>query len=205
MKIHALMLLIILISISCQQPEIKTLAVDIIPADTVEIAENFKEPELPHECSRGVAEPIVLNSVFPNSYFKLQTDNFSGIEIVEFDNDERLIITNQGCDSFWLTFRFETSRFKEDTTNLLFWYKTSVLLMNEILEGLNSPINIGRGTNELKKFINSQETNAFANLKLHEEVDFGGDEIRDYVSLDRIQKIDNDKFAIEISFVTGPL
>ena len=43
------------------------------------------------------------------------------------------------------------------------------------------------------------------NLKLKDEIDFGGEDIREYVTLDRIQKIDDKKYAIEISYITGPL
>ncbi len=40
---------------------------------------------------------------------------------------------------------------------------------------------------------------------LGEEIVYDDDEIRDFVTFDRIQKLNNRRFAIEISFATGPL
>ena len=77
--------------------------------------------------------------------------------------------------------------------------------MSEIAKGLDSPINIDKGTKELINFIDKDQPNNYANLKLQEEIDFGGEDIRNYVAVDRIQKIDDNKYAIEISYVIGPL
>jgi len=79
------------------------------------------------------------------------------------------------------------------------------LLTSEIVNGLDSPINIDKGTNELMNFIEKDLLNNYANLKLHEEINFGGDDIRNFVTVDRVQKIDDKKYAIEISYVVGPL
>jgi len=194
--------------LSCTQPKNQTSSdKSLVQADTINMIENKNDSESLSEkdCVRGVAEPIIKKSVFPNTEFKLQLDKITGIETVVFDNNNRLTIKNWGCESYCLTFRFETTRFQEDTTNLQFWYKKAVLLMSEIVVGLDSPINIEKGTKELINFIDKYQSNNYTNLKLQEEIDFGGDDIRDYVAIDRIQKIDDNKYAIEISFVTGPL
>ena len=200
--------MILMAFFSCNQTKNKTNSdKSLVQADTIKIIENQKDSETSSEmdCVRGAAEPIIIKSVFPNTDFKLQPDKITGIETVVFDNNDRLIIKNWGCESYCLTFRFETTRFQEDTTNLQFWYKKAVLLMSEIANGLDSPINIDKGTKELINFIDKDQPNNYANLKLQEEIDFGGEDIRNYVAVDRIQKIDDNKYAIEISYVIGPL
>jgi hypothetical protein len=166
---------------------------------------NYNSDLAEMDCVRGAAEPIIKKSVFPNSEFVLQPDKITGIETVQFENGDKLIIKNWGCESYCLTFRFETSRFQDDTTNIQFWFKKSVLLMSEIQNGLDCPIDIEKGTHALINFIDNDLPNDYANLKLKNEVDFGGEEIRDYVAIDRIQKINEKVFAVEISYVTGPL
>lgn len=200
--------MILMIFFSCNQTKNQTNSDNsLVQADTIKRIENQNDSETPSEmdCVRGAAEPIIKKSVYPNTNFKLQPDKITGIETVVFDNNDRLTIKNWGCESYCLTFRFETTRFQEDTTNLQFWYKKAVLLMSEIVSGLDSPINIDKGTKELINFIDKDQPNNYANLKLHEEIDFGGEDIRDYVAVDRVQKIGDNKYAIEISFVTGPL
>lgn len=153
------------------------------------------------DCVRGEAEPIVKKSVFPKTTFKMNSDSLTAVEIINFDNGDKLIINNWGCTFYTLTFRFETSKFKADTTALKYWYVTAQKLMTEIKLGIDAPIDIKKGIQALNKYISK---NAF-NLKLQNEIDFGGKDIRDIVTLDSISKISKDRFAVTITFATGPL
>ena len=45
----------------------------------------------------------------------------------------------------------------------------------------------------------------FKNLKLEEQIDFDGEEISSSVSVDRIEKLTDKKYAVEITFAIGPL
>jgi hypothetical protein len=156
-------------------------------------------------CARGKAEPIIKKTVYPETTFVLQPDSLSGIETVNFDNGDKLTIKNWGCEYYVLTFRFETSRFQQDTTNLEYWFKTATGLVTDIFNGIDTPIDIKKGITQLKNHIDSDKKNNFKNLKLGDEIDFGGDEIRDFVSVDRIVKQTDKKYAVEIRFATGPL
>jgi len=156
-------------------------------------------------CIRGKAEPIIKKSVFPNTTFQIQPDKLTAIETVNFDNGDKLIIKNWGCEYYVLTFRFETSRYQEDTANLSFWFKKSALLLNELTKGIDSPINIKSGIDKLVTKIDDDKKNNYQNLALGEEIDFGGDDIRDFLTIEKIEKLTDRKFAIEISFSTGPL
>jgi hypothetical protein len=153
------------------------------------------------DCVRGEATPVIRVSVFPKSVFSLQPDSLTAIETVTFDNGDRLIINNWGCTWYTLTFRFETSRFKADTGALKYWYLAAYRLVNEIKNSINAPIDIEKGIQALNGYLSR---NAFA-LKLQDEIDFGGKEIRDIVMLERISRIGPGRYAVTLSFATGPL
>lgn len=208
-KLHLTTLILLTIFLGCNQAKSQKSAnkSSVQKDTTTEITSNSidSDSNTQIECVRQGATPIIKKDIFPNSDFKLQSDKITGIETVDFTNGDKLIIKNWGCEYYCLTFRFETSRFQKDTTNLPFWFKKSVLLMSEIFKGLDSPIDIKKGTVSLVNYIDEDQLNNYENLKLGDEIDFGGKDIRNYVSLDKIQKIDNNKYAIEISFVMGPL
>lgn len=77
--------------------------------------------------------------------------------------------------------------------------------MTEMLAGIDAPINIKNGTNYLASYIDGDQENNYSHLKLGEEIVFGGNEIRDVVTVARIEKLSDKKFAITISFASGPL
>lgn len=153
------------------------------------------------ECTRGQAEPIVRNKYFPKTTFVLQPDSLTAIETVRFTNGDKLVVTNWGCEYYVLTFRFETARFKADTLNLKYWYAAAGKLINKAMPGIDAPLDIERGVRALTNYAASN----VKHLKLGTEIDFGGDEIRDYVTLDTISAIQRNRFAVTISFVKGPL
>lgn len=163
--------------------------------------ENTKVKDLRNECVRGQAEPVIIKTVFPNTKFILQSDSLTAIETVEFENGDKLIIRNWGCEYYVLTFRFETSRYIADTTAMKYWYVAACKIMKDIKHGIDAPIDIENGLLALNKHISG---NVF-DLKLQTEIDFGGSEIREFVSLDRIEKLENNRFALTITFATGPL
>ncbi|HPS72580.1 MAG TPA: hypothetical protein PLM70_10015 [Bacteroidales bacterium] len=167
---------------------------------TDNVAKSEKQID-PKNCVRGIAVPIINKAVYPQTTFVLQPDSLTGIETVAFDNGDNLIIKNWGCDYYVLTFRYETSLLKADTTALKYWYVTSYKIITEIKQGIDAPIDIEKGLQALNNYISK---NVF-DLKLNTEIDFGGDEIRSFVSVDRVEKVTDKKIAFEISFATGPL
>ncbi len=152
------------------------------------------------DCARGAAEPIIKKTVYPQTTFVLQPDSLTGIETVTFDNGDNLTIKNWGCEYYVLTFRFETSRFQQDTTNLDFWFKSAASLTSEVFDGLEAPIDLQKGIDKLVAHVDNNEI-----LKLRDEIDFGAGDIRSFVSVDRVEKVTDKKYAVEISFATGPL
>jgi len=159
----------------------------------------------PYDCVRGRSEPVVIKTVYPHSTFKLQSDSITAYETVLFDNGDKLVIKNWGCENYSLTFRFETRRFHAETTNLAFWFKKIVLLVNEVDKGIDAPMNIAKGIRELDNYIDNDITSNYKTIRLGEEIDFGFNEIRDFLTVDKITKLSDRRFALEITFVTGPL
>jgi hypothetical protein len=160
-----------------------------------------KEPNQDFDCVRGQAEPIVIKDIYPNTTFTLQPDSLTAIETIELDNSEKVIIKNWGCEYYVLSFQFETSKYNTDTTAMKYWYVNSYKLMDEIKEGIDAPIDIEKG---LQAFNDHISRNVF-DLELETEIDYGENEIRNFVSLDNISKIENNRFAVTISFAVGPL
>ncbi len=153
-----------------------------------------------NNCIRGKAEPIVKKSIFPKSNFQLQADSLTAIETVDFKNGDKLTIRNWGCEYYCLTFKFETSRFQKDTTNLEFWFKVSSKLMAEVLEGIDAPVDLKRGIASFDDYIGKDKKNNYRNLEPGKEIYFGLREPKEFVTFDRIQKLSDKKFLVTLTF-----
>lgn len=187
--------------------ETVTTKTDIKKLENSQTTKQTEENQYKGDCVRGQAEPIIKKKVYPNTSFALQPDKLTAYETVTFDNKDKLIIHNWGCEYYVLTFRFETSRFQEDVKNLPFWYQKAHLLMTEIIKGLDTPFVTSKELTTLKEFTEEKIKTNPESLKLEEEIECGGDdsEIRNFITVDKIEKLTDKKFAIEISFSIGPL
>lgn len=154
-----------------------------------------------NECVRSPAAPIVKKAVFPNTHFKLQADSISGIETVLFKNGDKLKIRNWGCEDYILTFRFETSHYKAAVNSLKYWYVAAINLMKSTQKGLDAPMDFDKALKALNAHISK---NVFE-LQLKTEIDFGGNDIREIVTLDEIERLSTNRFAVTITFAVGPL
>jgi hypothetical protein len=153
-------------------------------------------------CIRGQAEPVVKKSIHPDVVFRLNSDNHTGTETVNLKHGERLIIKNWGCEYYVLTFRFEQERFQGETTNTVFWLEKAAVLMSEIEGAIEAPFDIKGGVDKIRLYLASLDSTAY---QLGEEIVLEDDVMRDFITLDRIERINEKKFAVEISFATGPL
>ena len=184
-----------------------TIKTDIKKIEDSQRTNQTEETEYKGECVRGQAEPIIKKKVYLNSTFSLQPDKLSAYETVTFENNDKLIIHNWGCEYYVLTFRFETSRFQEDVKNLSFWYQKAHLLITETMKGLDTTMVTTRQLSTLKTFTEEKIKTNPESFKLEEEIYYGGQdsEIQRYITIDKVEKLTDKKFAIEISFSTGPL
>ena len=118
-----------------------------------------------------------------------------------FDNGDKLIIENGGCVAYVLNFRFETSRFKGDTTDLYYWFPVAGRLLTGILGGYHGAIDIKRGLVYLDSYVGRDAPHQYKDLKLHDDIDFGGKELRTYLYINRIEKLSEIRYAVGITFV----
>lgn len=153
------------------------------------------------DCTRATPTRIVKKSVFPKTTFKLSRDRRTGTETVKFSNGDRLIITNAGCEYYYLGFRFETRRFSARTANTKYWFAQAVKLIAELEKGINAQsIQIPTAVRALKKYIKKTPQ-----PKVGEEIDYGGTDIRTFVAVKKIKRLPKGKFALELYFAVGPL
>ncbi len=153
------------------------------------------------DCIRAVPESIVKKSVFPQTTFNLSEDKRTGTETVELPNGDKLIITNTGCEYYYLSFRFETERFSAPTTDTQYWFKRAVEIIEETENGISdAPIQINKAVTALESYLEKTKKPQFG-----EEIDYGGNDIRTFVTVNKVQKLAKSKFALEITFAVGPL
>ncbi|TGE23984.1 hypothetical protein E5K00_01855 [Hymenobacter aquaticus] len=164
------------------------------------------DPLLQNEdCTRGAAEPVVKKAVFPNTTFRLQPDQRTGIETVRFANGDRLQIKNWGCESYVLTFRFETTRFPQPPSDLAAWYAHAITLLRETRPGLHAPLDLNAGIRALTSYLARHKNSQAAPLRLDEEIGFGPETMPTVVTLDKVEKLAGNRAAVEVSLALGPL
>lgn len=152
------------------------------------------------DCTRAIPVRVVKKAIFPNTTFKLNRAKRTGTETIAFDNGDKLIITNAGCEYYYLGFRFETSRFSARPTDTKYWYKKAVELIEQTEEGIDAPVQLDDAVRALEKYI--QKT---GKPKYEEEIDYGGQDIRTFVTFNKTVKLPKGKYALEIAFAVGPL
>jgi len=151
-------------------------------------------------CIVGKHSPIVLEKEFPNTHFIFNSDSSELVEHVYLENGDILKIYHSGCEYYVLKFRFETKRFSSDVNDIQYWSNVVVTLMREIIQKIDPPIEINSGIDTLEKYLKEKRK-----IEFGEQIDYGIDEIRNFLSIDNVQKIDSSKYAIEITFAYGPL
>jgi hypothetical protein len=152
------------------------------------------------DCTRATPVRVVKKRVFPNARFVLSRDKRTGTETVKFGNGDKLVITNAGCEYYNWGFRFETNRFSARASDTKYWFAQLIKLLEETEKGIDAPVQMGDGIKALKKYLKANK-----NPKLEEEIDYGGADIRNFVTVNKIQKLSRNKFALEAAFSIGPL
>jgi len=151
------------------------------------------------DCPRGAPERIVKPSVEPQPTFELDKAKNVASEILQFQNGDKLVVKNGGCEYFVVTFRFETTRFKADTTDMMYWLDKSTILVGEIAEAIDAPIDFNDGVAMIKK-MNGPEVK----YEPGQEIVYAEGEIRQFASLDRVEQLDPSRYAVEVTFALGP-
>lgn len=157
------------------------------------------------ECPRDKSSPVIKKSVFPDAQFALQADGRTGIETLTLTDGDKVTITQMGCEYFILKFKFETTHFAADTTDVRYWSNAALTFMRKVNKGLDVPLDVAEALNKLSARIEQDKKASQNKLELGEEIDFGGPDPRQYLIIERVSKLDNQRFAVEVSLSYGPM
>ena len=152
------------------------------------------------DCVRSIPEPVVDQSVFPNSTFRLE--NSVGFETVNISETERLIIKNTGCESYAFLLRFEIPQLDKKIDDVNYWYKRLVKLLSAVQEGIDSPIDIYEATIKLVNYIDNYDNHP---VKLGTYITIRDSEIPEMMCFDAVKELGKNRVALEISIWMGPL
>ncbi len=155
------------------------------------------------DCVRSEPEAICKKGAFKSHSFRVDSTTTSthvGHEKATLKNGDILEITNAGCEYYVLEFTFTTTRFKGDTTDLVYWCDAAVQLMKSIEKNVDAPVMIDKSYAVLEKFYLESES-----PELGVQHPINDSEIGTYVSLDRIEKISKTKYAVTVRYAVGPL
>jgi hypothetical protein len=163
-----------------------------------------KTPE--HEedpCVAGTPEPIINHNHVANTQFKMLTAQ-TAEETALLENGDHVAIIIGGCEYYTLRFRFETSRYSDDINDIGAWYANAHQMMSENLAAWgNANIDLKRGLMFLSYYHAKNLNNG--QLKYGEEIDYDSTDIRNFVVVDSVEKLDNGIFAVTVVFSRGPL
>ena len=199
------LLYVVLIAMPGCQPRTESNTDDTIAYDSVEASADT----LPQgngdgvyfvDCPRGAPERIVKASVEPQPTFELDKGKNVASEVLQFQNGDRIVVKNGGCEYFVVTFRFETSRFKADTTDMMYWLDKSAVLVAEISEAIDAPLDFNDGVAMIKR-MNGPEVK----YEPGQEIVYSQGEIRQYTTLDRVEQLEPSRYAVEVTFALGPI
>jgi hypothetical protein len=102
-------------------------------------------------CLNSIPQRVIDTSVLPGAEYK-QVD-LMGYEKIELPTGDKLLIINWGCESYNLTFRFETSRFGTDTSMIKQWYSILTQLLYVIEPAIDSPVKIRHGIDGIHQYL----------------------------------------------------
>jgi len=145
------------------------------------------------------AKSVIKKSIYPNSTF----DKSIWKETVGLDDGDKLTIKTdiENCEYYHLTFRFETNRFKADTTDINYWAVKGILLMKEIENGLDAPIDIQGGAPATENYLKEKGENQ---LQLNEWIHYGNARIKNILTIERVQRLSDKRFVVELMY-SGPM
>jgi hypothetical protein len=115
-------------------------------------------------CLKGIPQRVIDASVLPGAEFK-QVD-LMGYEKIELPTGDHLLIINWGCQSYNLTFRFETSRFGTDTSKIRQWYSILTQLLYVIEPAIDSPVKIQQGIDGIHQYLKQDTVPVAYNVPL---------------------------------------
>jgi len=123
-----------------------------------------EEKAIGSDCLMSVPQRVINTHVLPGVIYN-QVD-LMGYEKLDLPTGDRLLIINWGCESYHLTFRFETSRFGTDTSRVKQWYSILTQLLYVIEPAIESPVKIQQGIDEIQRYLKQDSMPVAYNVPL---------------------------------------
>jgi len=151
------------------------------------------------DCLKGIPQRVIDASVLPGAEFK-QVD-LMGYEKIELPTGDRLLIINWGCESYNLTFRFETSRFGTDTSQVKQWYSILTQLLYVIEPAIDSPVKVRRGIDGIQDYLKQDTLPVAYNVSL----DLSNDSSYADMVFERVKILGDTAVRIDATFSVNAL
>lgn len=133
---------------------------DKIPAEK----NSAEERTISSGCYKSIPQQVINASVLPGAEYK-QVD-LMGYETLVLPTGDHLLIINWGCESYHLSFRFETSRFGTDTSKVKQWYSILTQLLYVVEPAIDSPVKIQQGIDEIQHYLKQDSAPVAYNVPL---------------------------------------
>ena len=151
------------------------------------------------DCLKSIPQRVIDASVLPGAEFK-QVD-LMGYEKIELPTGDRLLIINWGCESYNLTFRFETSRFGTDTSQVKEWYSILTQLLYVIEPAIDSPVKVQRGIDGIQEYLKQDTLPVAYNVSL----DLSNDSSYADMVFERVKILGDTAVRIDATFSVNAL
>jgi hypothetical protein len=170
------------------------------PADTAVNIHGNQMAESDSNCFHAMPASVLKKNAFSKASFVLIPEERKGVETIESANGDKIIITSWGCEMYNMAFSFETNRFEGEPTNVGFWYKRGVTLLNELIPKLDDStgIFIVKGTERIMNRIEEEAPNGYQNLAFGEDLDFQNGQ--SVVNIEQVEQKADKRFVVLITF-----
>ncbi|RTQ47858.1 hypothetical protein EJV47_18235 [Hymenobacter gummosus] len=150
-------------------------------------------------CVRGLPEPVLNKAVFPTATFQLNKARREGLETARLGGGTRLSLRNSGCEYYTLTFRFE-GQLGTTPTDTRGWYRQAAALLRQTAPGLQASVHPLQAATALTRAAAARAAPA-----LNQELYYGGNDVREYVTLDQARRVGSNGYFLELTVALGPL
>lgn len=173
--------------ISCQPNE--TVAVTKVDSKADKNSNYWTE----NHCMRSKPIPTLDTSKVNDYTFTLEKDR--AIEKATLANDDKIIISNEGCEVFWLSFTVFINNYNQNDANI----DLVLRAFTEVHQVETAPIDFEKAINLIKKIKNNG-----GNIKLGNEYFLKMDSVSEMFEIDEID-LKKEYATIEFSFAIGKL
>jgi hypothetical protein len=151
------------------------------------------------DCFNSIPQRVINTNVLPGVDYS-QVD-LMGYEKLYLPTGDHLLIINWGCESYHLTFRFETSRFGTDTSKVKQWYSILTQLLYVIEPAIESPVKIQKGIDEIQSYLKQDTVPVAFNVPLT----IGRDSVFSDMIFERVKILGDTAVRLDATFTISEI